>query len=52
MIDRKILRKSRKDKGILNKRTTAEKVVYSIVFVIFVLYAASLIVPFIWVIIQ
>ena len=41
-----------KEGSILTQRTNIEKVIYAIVFVLFVVYAATLIFPFLWLIIN
>ena len=49
----KIKRKKKEEEAaILYKRTAAEKVLYAFVFAVFTLYALSLILPFLWLIIN
>ena len=52
----KVLRKrfkiSKEDASILYKRSRGEKVIYAIVFLIFAVYAISLIFPFLWLLVN
>ena len=48
MINRTILTGKVKDKTILNRRSTSEKIVYPIISVLFALYAVTLLYPFVW----
>lgn len=44
--------KRTKEASILTQRTNVEKIIYAIVFVIFAIYAATLLFPFLWLIIN
>lgn len=44
----KVIKKARKDVSILNKRNRGEKVLFVVVFVLFTVYAISLILPFLY----
>lgn len=48
MINRAMRIGKSKDKTILNRRSTSEKIVYPIISVVFSLYAVTLLYPFIW----
>ena len=52
MLKKKHLKKIGRENSILYRRTRGEQVLFIVVFILFVLYALSLVYPFVWLIIN